>query len=248
MRTESGWTSIGSQVAAPRLLIPTLTTVANAPQFGSAPLRGSSLSAPALGGDVAPPAGGADSWATGWDSNAATGQATISRASDGRYAARDDIAVQATNPPPQDRSQPTNSWADLWGDGDPWEDTSQTQVTGQPAQQQSSTIASVPNRSSTSSQPPLLAPPANNLNVSTTAPPVIAQGGTAAAATTDSTPLTRPGSQPPWLPLLVVSLSLAGSLGANLYLGWSYLDARLKYSTLVRKTADKFRRAATAAA
>jgi hypothetical protein len=45
-----------------------------------------------------------------------------------------------------------------------------------------------------------------------------------------------------------VSLSLAGSLGANLYLGWSYLDARLKYSTLVRKTADKFRRAATAAA
>jgi hypothetical protein len=35
-----------------------------------------------------------------------------------------------------------------------------------------------------------------------------------------------------------------GSLSANLFLGWSYVDARHKYRTLVRKTADKFRRAA----
>jgi hypothetical protein len=50
------------------------------------------------------------------------------------------------------------------------------------------------------------------------------------------------------MPLLVVSLSLAGSLGANLFLGWSYMDARQKYRSLVQKTANKFRRAASSAA
>ena len=54
--------------------------------------------------------------------------------------------------------------------------------------------------------------------------------------------------QPPWLPLLVVSLSLVGSLSANLFLGWSYIDARQKYRSLVRKTADTFRRVANGAA
>jgi hypothetical protein len=54
--------------------------------------------------------------------------------------------------------------------------------------------------------------------------------------------------EPPWMPLIVVSLSLAGSLGANLFLGWSYMDARLKYLSLVSKTADKFRRTSKAAA
>jgi hypothetical protein len=56
------------------------------------------------------------------------------------------------------------------------------------------------------------------------------------------------GERPqPWLPLLLASLALVGSLSANLFLGWSYMDARQKYRTLVRKTADKFRRAAEAA-
>jgi hypothetical protein len=59
---------------------------------------------------------------------------------------------------------------------------------------------------------------------------------------------TPAGEQPPWMPLLVVSLSLAGSLGANLFLGWSYLDARQKYQSLVRKTADTFRRVKSTAA
>jgi hypothetical protein len=48
------------------------------------------------------------------------------------------------------------------------------------------------------------------------------------------------------VPLLVVSLSLAGSIGANLFLGWSYMDARQKYRNLIQKTANKFRRTATA--
>jgi hypothetical protein len=54
--------------------------------------------------------------------------------------------------------------------------------------------------------------------------------------------------QPPWLPLLIVISSLVGSLSANLFLGWSYMDARQKYRALVRKTADTFRRVAGAAA
>jgi hypothetical protein len=50
--------------------------------------------------------------------------------------------------------------------------------------------------------------------------------------------------QLPWLPLLVVSLCLAGSFGANVYLGWSYADARFRYHTLVRKSTASFHRAA----
>jgi hypothetical protein len=50
------------------------------------------------------------------------------------------------------------------------------------------------------------------------------------------------------MPLLLVTLSLVGSLSANFYLVLSYLGARQKYVTLVQKTANSFRRAAGAAA
>jgi hypothetical protein len=52
--------------------------------------------------------------------------------------------------------------------------------------------------------------------------------------------------QLPWIPLLVASVSLAGSLGANFYLGWSYADARHRYHLLVRKTTESFHKAAAA--
>jgi hypothetical protein len=54
--------------------------------------------------------------------------------------------------------------------------------------------------------------------------------------------------QLPWIPLLVVSLSLAGSLGANLFLGWSYADARHRYHLLVRRTSESLHKAAGLAA
>jgi hypothetical protein len=54
-------------------------------------------------------------------------------------------------------------------------------------------------------------------------------------------------SQKPWVPLVLTMLGLIGSVSANFFLGWSYMDARQKYQALVRKTADKFRRAADAA-
>ena len=56
------------------------------------------------------------------------------------------------------------------------------------------------------------------------------------------------GETQPWMPLIVSVLTLAGSLAANLYLGVSYLDARQKYQSLVRKTADTFRRVKAVAA
>ena len=63
-----------------------------------------------------------------------------------------------------------------------------------------------------------------------------------------ATPQSGSTPQPPWMPLLLVSLGLAGSIGANFFLGWSYMDARQKYRMLVRKTADAFNRATSAAA
>lgn len=55
-------------------------------------------------------------------------------------------------------------------------------------------------------------------------------------------------SEQAWMPLILAVLTLAGSLAANLFLGMSYLDARQKYQSLVRKTADTFRRVKAAAA
>jgi hypothetical protein len=53
-------------------------------------------------------------------------------------------------------------------------------------------------------------------------------------------------TQPVFTWVLVV-LALAASLAANFYLGASYLDARQKYQSLVRKTAETFRRVKAAA-
>jgi hypothetical protein len=59
---------------------------------------------------------------------------------------------------------------------------------------------------------------------------------------------STPAEPPAWMPLILCVLGLAGSLAANLYLGVSYLDARQKYQSLVRKTADTFRRVKAVAA
>ncbi|HEX4415742.1 MAG TPA: hypothetical protein VH107_19075 [Lacipirellulaceae bacterium] len=53
-------------------------------------------------------------------------------------------------------------------------------------------------------------------------------------------------TQPAFLWVLLV-LVLAASLAGNFYLGASYLDARQKYQSLVRKTAETFRRVKAAA-
>ncbi len=67
-------------------------------------------------------------------------------------------------------------------------------------------------------------------------------------ATAASPPPATPAEQQPWLPLMLVSFGLAGSLGANLFLGWSYLESRHRYRVLAQKTADTFQHARDLAA
>ena len=47
---------------------------------------------------------------------------------------------------------------------------------------------------------------------------------------------------------VVAQRVLLAWLAGNLFLGWSYMDARQKYQSLIRRTADTFRRTKTAAA
>jgi hypothetical protein len=57
-----------------------------------------------------------------------------------------------------------------------------------------------------------------------------------------------PTEEVPWKPLLGVSLALAGSVGANFFLGMSYADARRRYRSLVAKTTHAFQKEAGIAA
>jgi hypothetical protein len=213
-----------------------------------------------------------DSWAVGWGADSGTQQATIgrsglqpatiersgtqpatigrsdTRASEGSTGLnRGSVAAQAPAASPQD-SQPKAERKndDPWADYDPWPQTTSTTSAGSPAQQQTGTTASPQATSSANNQPPIgvaigdagLTVPKSALPNSTGQAPTLPNSVGKAPAT----------EEPPWMPLIVVSLSLAGSLGANLFLGWSYMDARLKYLSLVSKTADKFRRTSKAAA
>jgi hypothetical protein len=156
----------------------------------------------------------------GWGGNAGAQpaqQATIS----GRY----DTNVST-------QGQPAATVPDPWAGKDPWDD----QRLKQPA---------------AATAGPHMANPVAGTTAAIGPPP-----GTTAGALPDLGTVTIPGTttavqgpageQVPWVPLLVVSLSLAGSIGANLFLGWSYMDARQKYRHLVQKTANKFRRAVAA--
>lgn len=261
VRTESGWTSIGTTVAAPPMLVPQLTTSTNAaPPRETIASRGPALTPPALQREpihsvltdsshqTTTGNSAADSWANNW-SNAGNDNpaspATISRNGDsgGRYGdSGGNVApLQTTSGPANSQQQAANSWADLWGDKDPWaEPPQQSQPATPPAQTAATNPAANPNAGGQQ----VLMPPSNSANqaATNTAPPATQNPAPQAAPAP-----VAPANEPPWLPLLLVSVSLAGSLGANLFLGWSYMDARQKYRTLVRKTADKFRRASAAA-
>ena len=81
----------------------------------------------------------------------------------------------------------------------------------------------------------------NGTNPNTSQPPATGN------ASKPTQPTTANGEPQPWVTLLAAILGLAGSLAGNVYLGWSYLDARQKYQALVRRTADTFRRTKVAA-
>jgi hypothetical protein len=211
----------------------------------------------------------ADNWDFGWDAKAASppdrpatignryDSAAIPAVPNGTSAQNFAAQPQPGNQPAAPtitQNQPSTTQAQsappattfgigAW-DKDGWPDT--------PAVPQTATLAARdPAASATAivgsagSQPPPgstvpAAMPLNGANIGMPVNGTASQPGTAP---------TLPGStadEVPWMPLVVVSLALAGSIGANLFLGWSYVDARQKYRTLVQKTASKFRRAVAA--
>jgi hypothetical protein len=137
----------------------------------------------------------------------------------------------------QDRpreERPVNQFEDVWDNAASWGQ----QAPAVPAIEAANAGTNLPTNSSRPG-------PANNAAAATTATNEVQHAVVPPVDTQSPVPAQR-GDEPPWLPLLLVSLSLMGSLSANLFLGWSYMDARQKYRSLVRKTADKFRRAAAA--
>jgi hypothetical protein len=272
---DRGWTSIRSDLAPPKLLLPQLMNSTEPPATRQQAAAASGPSFPAFGNQPqtvraatiqsqqAPAAADAtdDGWALGWGPNAAQ-PATI-----GRYDTQPATSRQQPQPAlPAVAARPENKQSatqtaqsqpfDPWGDSDPWAEP----ANAQPGPPQSAPSASSPQAPAPSG--PVLPQVATGTG---DVPPVgtaANQGGgvgpaasAGAAVTTSATPAIanaqpvapKTGDEAPWVPLLVVSLSLAGSIGANLFLGWSYMDARQKYRALVQKTANTFRRKAAAA-
>jgi hypothetical protein len=246
------WTSIGNSVAAPPLVVPRMDTIPRrtdarpfqsaqivdeGPQFpAESPTQRETIHSPLTD----PTQQASDSptnadWSTGWNNGPSTPQVSINRAgnttaiADGRNNT-DLVQVQQPAGAPQNAEQPGRRFEDLWDDKSVWGQMAQS---GPPANQAPNATSTAPTNEP--QQPTVSNPDVANANRAQS--PTIPQ-----AATEPATTVKR--DEPPWLPLLVVSLSLMGSLSANLFLGWSYVDARHKYRALVRKTADKFRRAA----
>jgi hypothetical protein len=294
-RTDSGWTSIGTSVAAPPLLIPqfgasSATTTRTSTNTGSVnvPVAATSDRQPlhsVLNDTSRTQTTGsspADDWATGWSRDSSTPQATIGRNNrigslSGNDRDSDLVRVQPlsgqgqlagstgqASQPKTQGSQPATQGAqqsapgsqpatrsgfnDSWANSDSWGQQPAQATIGGSASSSPKAPAAV--ASNPTSQNRLELPIASAASTNVAGPSLSgpAPGNTVPPSTAAQTASTRTADQPPWMPLLLVSLSLVGSLSANLFLGWSYMDSRLKYQSLVRKTADTFRRATPAAA
>jgi hypothetical protein len=263
-RTANGWTSIGATVAAPPLIVPKLDTITrrdaprplqtshaaqDGPLFPDAPLPGrgtihSPLTDPGQQADASQQAAapaGADDWATDWGTAASSPKVSINRGGSmpstmtdaGRNSGL--VSVQPVAPSQQNEQQPSGRFADLWDNASTWEQSAPSA----PA------VAAASDANSTApTNQELQTWPANDLSSANAGVNTVPTSGVQPNSRQSAS--TAQGEQERWLPLLVVSLSLMGSLSANLFLGWSYMDARQKYRTLVRKTADKFRLAVAA--
>jgi hypothetical protein len=272
--TQSGWTSIGPNVAAPPLIIPPLATTPTSntgaltrmatggptfPAPSGLNRDASGIAQPNERAQAAPASGAATDWADGWGTNAGAPPATIGRA--GNTPATGSTSRGANLVPVQQlpgqsaqtAQQNTTTWDDPWG-RDPWAQTSQTAPAGQPVpntrSEGTTTMRDAAAEWQLGTNPananaPQNVPVSQTLNGISNNHPI---SGAGLSPTTSQAPSNALAEQQPWLPLLLVSLSLMGSLSANLFLGWSYLDARQKYRSLVRKTADTFRRVTSTAA
>ncbi len=287
-RTATGWTSIGTNVAAPPLLNPPLTTGADNGanvRIAQGAVTGPSLSAPATSASREPmhsvlvdpsrqPAAtgaGTNDWGNSWGTGAAAAPATIGRAGD---AAGNGglVPVQPRYPTEQSTQQAADRWGDPWAETDPWKQQRQQQPNTTPQTVGSATnagtaatnngwptsvAASAPAGASIPANQPLIGPPPPSATPAGFGASPGQQGGVSQGANLVG---TNPASinngansgpspeQLPWMPLLLVTLSLVGSLSANFYLVLSYIGARQRYVSLVQRTADTFRRATGAAA
>ena len=277
---SSGWTSIGSTVAAPPMLLPKLTVSGNSlaplnttvfdggpsfttdsyrnaqPSFNTSP-NTTPPSSPPVTPRTSPTA---DNWAATWDAGADPNKASIggSANNSSRPVANSNSDFPATQrggtSPPDTRStaaKPADSWID-----DSWSRNSQSPNSAGASIAASKTAGIGFAGDAPGIQSPVNAPPAN--------PPVVTSAGNNTTfggmntnavqqpqtvnAAKPAQAATATGEPQPWMTLLVVILGLAGSLAGNIYLAWSYMDARQKYQALVRRTADTFRRTKSVAA
>jgi hypothetical protein len=203
-----------------------------------------------------------DNWAATWDANANNNNgAAINRTVNN--TPRQSTAREAEVPSSsrigsssQDARNTAAKPADSWTD-DSWSRNSAISPNRIDATIGASKTAGVGSsvNSAPAIQSPINAPPVNsgtigstgnNVNFGGPSPSTPQQPMNVNAAKPAQAP-AAPGEPQPWVTLLVAILGLAGSLAGNIYLGWSYLDARQKYQALVRRTADTFRRTKVAA-
>ncbi len=295
-----GWTSIGTGIAAPKLVVPqspmmTPNGIGTTSNFGNGGTQGgrgpnfpavtaneqpqmhSVLSDPSRTASSPTSTSPANDWVSNWNNNPATQSASNGRgngtASTGSL--RDSDMVSLPNVPnsgQESRAGVANRLNEPWSGNEAWN------------QQQNPGAASISkNGASAVSPPPFPASPnngqfANQTNGQGFGNPVqngsnnggFTQAGFGSGFNTSGNGQMQNGqngmpngtnqygrnevgangpvtNQPLFTWVLVV-LTLAGSLAANFYLGASYLDARQKYQSLVRKTAETFRRVKAAAA
>jgi hypothetical protein len=280
---NGGWTSIGTSIAAPPLLIPqspmatanfgatSVTAGRNGPNFPATaandtqPLHSPLVepSRPSISKTTVA-SNSADDWANGWSNNGNTQPVTIGRTGSvtslGNTVRESDLVpLQSNNTASQDlRNTAAGRTSTGWPESGNWAQPSQPSLgtqagIGTVAAGQLSTngvtngLGSVPFNNQPQMQPQNGQPMGNFNTVNTAAPGYnpLANGSNQATRTPSG---GNTANEQPWMPLILSVLTLAGSLAANLFLGMSYLDARQKYQSLVRKTADTFRRVKAAAA
>lgn len=287
-----GWSSIGSSVAAPPLLIP--QSPMSYPSYGAAAVNAgrngpnfpaiaaseqqplhSVLTEPGSSTAKSAVVNRADDLAAGWGDNAGSQQPSIragNQSSPGSMVGESNLGpLPVSNTAAQDQRYPNpNRTASGFQNTDGWPQQAQPNLSAQPTIESTAVNRQLPappmNNGMTNpavsspfaSQPPMQQPPTGtqpppmgNINTVSTSPNMNGMGNLSNPnANSNSTTQKGSGtaSDQPWMPLILAVLTLAGSLAANLFLGMSYLDARQKYQSLVRKTADTFRRVKAAAA
>jgi hypothetical protein len=228
------------------------------PSFGPATNTSPQFSPPP---STVRPAPASDNWAATWDGSADNNSASVGRTTNNQTRP---AATRDSDFPTSPRlgtnlqdtrntvAKPTDSWTD-----DNWPRNSQPPQNGVGASIGASKTAGI--GSAGNYAPPIQTP----MNTPPNSPPAIGPiGGNTNFGAPNPNPLQQPvavnaakptqaptnGEPHPLVTLLAAILGLAGSLAGNVYLGWSYLDARQKYQALVRRTADTFRRTKSVAA